>query len=290
MKLKMKRTAVLFDELVFPNGKAKAFTLSYDDGTIHDRRMLDIVNKYGVRGTFNLNSGFLGVEDIKEGPLGTFDQSKISAEEITSLYEGHEVAGHGLYHASPTDVGTSAFMYETIEDKAALEKIIGKLVRGYAYPFGNFNDKAKDILHYAGYHYARTVEVTHNFALPHDFLAWNATCHHNDPQLMELAEAFCKDDFMARNKYLFYVWGHSYEFALDNSWNKIEELCKYMHEHGENIWFATNIEIYDYVTAYRNLEYSAEGNMIYNPSGTEVTIRRSGNTYTIPPLSTVTVD
>lgn len=290
VKLKMKRTAVLFDELVFPNGKAKAFTLSYDDGTIHDRRMLDIVNKYGVRGTFNLNSGFLGVEDIKEGPLGTFDQSKISAEEITSLYEGHEVAGHGLYHASPTDVGTSAFMYETIEDKAALEKIIGKLVRGYAYPFGNFNDKAKDILHYAGYHYARTVEVTHNFALPHDFLAWNATCHHNDPQLMELAEAFCKDDFMARNKYLFYVWGHSYEFALDNSWNKIEELCKYMHEHGENIWFATNIEIYDYVTAYRNLEYSAEGNMIYNPSGTEVTIRRSGNTYTIPPLSTVTVD
>jgi peptidoglycan/xylan/chitin deacetylase (PgdA/CDA1 family) len=143
VKLKMKRTAVLFDELVFPNGKAKAFTLSYDDGTIHDRRMLDIVNKYGVRGTFNLNSGFLGVEDIQEGPLGTFDQSKISAEEITSLYEGHEVAGHGLYHASPTDVGTSAFMYETIEDKAALEKIIGKLVRGYAYPFGNFNDNAK---------------------------------------------------------------------------------------------------------------------------------------------------
>ena len=286
----MKRTAALFDELVFPGGKTKAFTLSYDDGTIHDRRLLDIVNRYGVRGTFNLNSGFLDLKEVKDGPFGIFDLSKISAEEVTVLYDGHEVAGHGLNHASPTDIGSSAFMYETIEDKAALEEILGKLVRGYAYPFGNYDDKAKDILRYACYHYARTVEVTHGFALHHDFLAWNATCHHNDPQLMDLAENFCKDDLMAKNKYLFYVWGHSYEFAIDNSWDRIEELCKYMQAHGKNIWFATNIEIYDYVAAYRNLEYSADGNMIYNPSGTAVAIRRGGKTYTVPPLETVRAD
>lgn len=286
----MKRTAALFDEIVFPGGKTKAFTLSYDDGTIHDRRLLDIVNRYGVRGTFNLNSGFLDLVDVKDGPLGSFDLSKISTDEVIPLYTGHEVAGHGLNHASPTDIGSSAFMYETIEDKANLEKITGKLVRGYAYPFGNYDDKAKDILRYAGYHYARTVEVTHDFSLPRDFLEWKATCHHNDPQLMELAENFCKDDFMAMNKQLFYVWGHSYEFALDDSWTKIEELCKYMHDHGENVWFATNIEIYDYITAYRNLEYSAEGNMIYNPAGTEISIRRGGKLYSIPPLKTVIID
>ena len=159
-----------------------------------------------------------------------------------------------------------------------------------AYPFGTFNEEVIRMLEKCGICYSRTVRSTQSFGFPERWLELNPTCHHNDPQLMELAENFCKDDFMAKNKQLFYVWGHSYEFALDNSWDKIEELCKYMHEHGENIWFATNIEIYDYVTAYRNLEYSAEGNMIYNPSGTEVTIRRSGNTYTVPPLTTVTVD
>lgn len=286
----MKRTSALFDKIVFPGGKSKAFTLSYDDGTIHDRRLLDIVNRYGVRGTFNLNSGFLDLDDVKDGPFGVFDLSKISADEVTALYEGHEVAGHGLNHASPTDIGSSAFMYETIEDKASLEKITGKLVRGYAYPFGNYGEKAKDILRYAGYLYARTVEVTHEFSLPRDFMAWNATCHHNDTRLMELAEAFCNDEPMSTNKQLFYVWGHSYEFAGDNNWDIIENLCRYMHDHGENVWFATNIEIYDYVTAYRNLEYSAEGDMIYNPGGMEVSIRRGGKVHNIPPLATVIID
>ncbi len=286
----MKRTAALFDAIVFPGGKDKAFTISYDDGTIHDRRLLEIVNRYGIRGTFNLNSAFLDLIDIKDGPFGIFDLSKISAAEVSSLYADHEVAGHGLNHASPTDIGSSAFMYETIEDKASLEKITGKLVRGYAYPFGNYDNTSKDILRLAGYHYARTVEVTHDFALPRDFLAWSATCHHNDPKLMELAEAFCKDEPMSMNKQLFYVWGHSYEFALENNWDTIEGLCRYMQEHGENVWFASNIEIYDYVTAFKNLEYSAEGNMVYNPGGMEVCLRRSEKIYRISPLETVTIE
>lgn len=286
----MKRTGALFDEIVFPNGKSKAFTLSYDDGIIYDRRLVEIMNRWGIRGTFNLNSGFFGLKDINDGPFGVFDLSRINESEVNALYKGHEIAGHSLNHASPTDVGSSAFMYETIEDKANLERISGKLVRGYAYPFGNYDSHTKDILRSAGYHYARTVEVTHAFALPRDFMEWNATCHHNDPKLMELAEAFCKDEFKPGSKQLFYVWGHSYEFALENNWEVIENLCRYMHDHGENVWFATNIEIYDYVTAYRNLEYSAEGNMIYNPGGMEVSIRRGGKVHCIPPLATVTVD
>jgi len=282
----MKRTGALIDEIVFPNNKSKAFTLSYDDGIVHDRRLVDIMNRWGIRGTFNLNSGFFGLVD-NNGPL---DFSRINEDEVNELYKGHEIAGHGLNHASPTLVGSSAFMYETIEDKANLERIAGKLVRGYAYPFGHYDARTKDILRNAGYHFARTVEVTHTFALPTDFLEWNATCHHNDARLMELAEDFCKNDFINMNKQLFYVWGHSYEFQGENNWEVIENLCQYMHDHGEDVWFATNIEIYDYVTAYRNLEYSAEGNMIYNPGGIEVNIKRGGKIYKLPPLTTVTID
>ena len=40
----------------FPGGAAKVFTLSYDDGIIYDRPLVEMFNKYHVKGTFNLNS------------------------------------------------------------------------------------------------------------------------------------------------------------------------------------------------------------------------------------------
>lgn len=44
---------------VYPDGKKKALTFSYDDGQIHDRRLVEILNRYGMKGTFHLNSGKL---------------------------------------------------------------------------------------------------------------------------------------------------------------------------------------------------------------------------------------
>ena len=290
-ELEMKlRKEGLFDDVVFPGGKTKAFTMSYDDGTIHDRRFVKILDQYGIRATFNLNSGFFGIErkNLHE-PLEGIDVSVIDENEVNDLYKGHEVAGHGLMHASPVNVGAPRFMTETIEDRLKLEAVTGKMVRGYAYPFGMYNDDIKNILRLAGYRYARVVETTGTFLLPQDFLEWRGTCHHNDRKLMELAEDFCSDSGFALMKKLFYVWGHSYEFAGDNSWEMIETFCRYMKEHGEKVWFATNIEIADYVNAFRSLEYGAGGDMIYNPSGLTVSIMRDFKVYTIKPLETVLI-
>ena len=283
----MKRTQALFDMIVFPGGCTKVFTTSYDDGTIHDRRFIGLLNKYHIRGTFNLNSGFFGLERKGRPPRPDFDISVIDESEVKELYEGHEVAGHGYTHASPTDIGSPAFITETIKDREELERITGKMVRGYAYPFGNYNEKVKEILKLCGYHYARVVDTTGKFDIPEDFLEWRGTCHHNDPKLMELAEEFCKNDFFGFRKKLFYVWGHSYEFAGDNSWDKIEALFKYMDEHREGIWFATNIEIVDYVNAFRSLEYSADGSMVYNPSAVAVSFTRDREVHTVQPGETL---
>ncbi len=281
----MKRKAAVFDDIIFPGGKRKAFTASYDDGTIHDRRLIEIFDKYGVKGTFNLNSGFLGLER-----KGRFDISVIDESEVKELYKNHEVAGHGYNHSSPTDIGTSMFMHETIVDKENLELLTGKLVRGYAYPFGKANETVEEILKLAGYHYARLVDTTGAFEIPENFLEWKGTCHHKDAKMMELAEEFVKEGRFSIGKKLFYVWGHSYEFAGDDNWDVIENLCSFMSEHKDQIWFATNSEIYDYVTAFRNLEYSADGQMIYNPSGLTVMVGRGGKVYEIKPLETVVME
>jgi len=51
-------------QMLFPNGKIKAVTLSYDDGVEQDIRLIEIMKKYGLKGTFNINSGLYAPEDI----------------------------------------------------------------------------------------------------------------------------------------------------------------------------------------------------------------------------------
>lgn len=286
----MKRDRALLDEILFPGGKTRAFTASYDDGTVHDRRLLEILNRHGIRGTFNLSAGFFGLHSIIPGAHGPLDVSKLDTDEVPAIYAGHEIAGHGLYHASPVNIGLPAFMYETIEDKARLEQVTGHVVRGYAYPFGLYDRDTKRLLRMAGYRYARAVETTGGFDLPTDFMEWKGTCHHNDPRLMDLAREFCSEEGFAPRRKLFYLWGHSYEFAGDDNWDRMEELCGYLQEHGSDIWFAANIEICDYVNAFRSLEYGAEATMVYNPTALTLWLRRGQTVHTIAPLSTVRLD
>ena len=266
-----------FDSLVFPGGKSKAFTLSYDDGVVQDRRLAEMLRQYGVKCTFNLGAGLLGHQD-KGGFPGRpeIDLSKVSPEEVTEVYATHEVAGHGLYHSSLDSVGTPLANYEITEDKRQLEALVGKPLKMFAYPFGVYNDNVIEMLRYAGYQGARTIRSTNAFTIPGNFMEWDPTCHHNDPKLMELAEQFLGGfPFFPM---LFYVWGHAYEFDGDRNWEVIEKLVAFLSQHKDKIWFATNGEIIEYVTAYRRLEYSVDGSCIYNPSAIDVTIRTSMHT------------
>lgn len=270
-----------FDTLVFPGSKTKAFTLSYDDGVVQDRRLAEMFRAYGVKCSFNLGSGLLGHEEIAQAPgRRPLDVSKVAPEEVPAVYAAHEVAGHSLYHSALNSVGTPLAMYEIIEDKRRLEALSGKPLKMFAYPFGFYNDEVIEMLRLAGYQGARTVKSTHSFDIPENFLVWDPTCHHNDEKLMELAEQFVNG--FSFQPQLFYVWGHAYEFDGDDNWNVMEELLKYIAPHGDKIWFATNGEIMDYVNAYNRLEYSADGGMIYNPSAVDVTIRAQWECVTLP--------
>ena len=256
-----------FDTLLFPGGRNKVFTLSYDDGVTQDRRLVEIFNRYNVKCTFNLGCGNLGWKSDPKFPVNT---SRIEPEEVRELYRKHEVGGHALYHSDISSLGAPYSMYEILEDKAGLEKLTGYPLKMFAYPFGLFNEKNKEYLKIAGYKGARTVKSTLAFDLPQDPYELNPTCHHNDEKLMELAEKFIT--MRTFKPSMFYVWGHGYEFDRNDNWDVIENLVKYISENGQDIWFATNGEILDYIQAYQMLEYSVDGSMIYNPSAMDVEI------------------
>ena len=147
-----------FDTLLFPGGKRKVFTLSYDDGVVQDRRLAALIRSYGAKATFNLNSALLGKADMGSYPgKPLLDISKVAPEELETVYAGHEIAGHGLYHSDLAGVGAPRASYEIVEDKRRLEALSGQPLRMFAYPFGTFSDEVKEALRLAGYHGARTV-------------------------------------------------------------------------------------------------------------------------------------
>lgn len=241
----------------YPHGKKKALTMSYDDGQVFDRRLIDIFNKYGIKGTFNLNSGKFDTEPY------------VSREEIKELYKGHEVAVHTVDHPYLTLIPSEELVYQIMEDRRNLESLVGYQVRGMAYPYGDYNDIVLNSLASFGIEYSRTVRSTKSFRIPNNFLEWHPTCHHDQDVIQKLKEFKNLKEW--EQMPLFYVWGHSFEFDRNGNWDLIEEFCK-MASFDENVWYATNIEIMDYINALKSLKFSADGSMVYNPSAIPVWI------------------
>jgi hypothetical protein len=276
------------DFMLFPDGKRRALTLSYDDGVVQDRKLCALLTKYGVKCTFNLGADVLGYKGRASFGGKEINISKIEPEEVKTLYAGQEIGGHGLYHSFLNNIGTSTAMYEVIEDRRKLETYSGKMVRFFAYPFGTYNEDVKTILRLAGYVGARTVRSTHTFDIPEDFLEWDPTCHHDDPELMSLAKEFCEGH--AYTSRLFYLWGHAYEFDANDNWSVLEDFLKYIEQFKDNIWFAGNCEIADYITAFGQRIYSADGSLVCNPTATDIWLQVRGTEYKIAAGKTVKID
>ncbi len=264
---------IVFD--LYPEGKKKALTMSYDDGHTADRRLLEIFNKYGIRGTFHLNAH----NYTKENP-------SFSPSELTELYKGHEISAHTYSHPFPNSLPREALIQEILKDREVLEKASGYPVRGMSYPFGQYNKDVIALFKSLGMEYSRTCKSTNGFGIPEDFMEWHPTCHHKHDLLAKL-EAF-KNPSNGRVPHLmlFYVWGHSFEFDNNNNWDLIESFCK--EASGlDDVWYATNIEIVDYITALRSLRFGINQDVVYNPSALTCWFTSDGKEIKVAPGETV---
>ncbi len=263
--------------LRFKDFKRKAVTLSYDDGVIWDRDLIAIMNKNSLKGTFNINT------ELYAQKTG---ERRLTKEEAYELYStsGQEIAVHGAKHLHLADVEESVATRDVMVDRENLERTYGKIVKGMAYAYGNYSDSVVEMLKKCGIVYARTTVSTEKFTIPTDWLRLPATCHHRNPRLMELAKEFVEGEenyYQAVRPKLFYLWGHSYEFNDYNEWHIIEEFAEYIGNR-DDIFYGTNMEIYNAVTDFNNLVFSADGTRVFNPSCREVYANYNGKDVLIP--------
>ncbi len=261
--------------MLWPGGREKALTLSYDDAVLQDIRLIEMMNKNGIKGTFNLNSGYLGTKNtlIREGhPV---QHNKVAPEEVASLYEGHEVAVHTVTHPNLCALPDAQVLDEVLTDRKNLEQLVGYPVRGMAYPGGNVDERVVNLLKGCGIVYARAVGTTKKFALPERWLDWECSCHHWE--LEGLIDPFLH----GKGLKLLAVWGHAYEFDQRDDWEVIEDQLVRLGGH-EDVWYATNIEVFDYITAFKALDVAVDDSSAYNRSSVSVWVCRNGKTYEIP--------
>lgn len=261
----------------YPYGRKKVLTLSYDDGIEQDKRLIKILDKYGIKCTFNVNSGIYTAEEQRA------NTKRMTENEITELFKNssHEIALHSFTHPFLEQLPTNIAVSEIIKDREKLEKQFGNIIRGMAYPYGSTSDEVVDILKLCGIAYSRTTISTNSFSLPENWLRLNPTCHHNSNNLMQLAKRFVEED-VKYGTYLFFVWGHSYEFDNDNNWDTIEKFAEYVGKK-DDVWYATNMNIYEYIHAYKQLIFSVDGTMVKNPTVYTLYFSYSDKEYFIEP-------
>ena len=273
--------------LRFPEGKLKAVTFSYDDGIKQDIRFSEILSSHGLKCTFNINSS-----RVREGSETTLSYGEIQ-EHI--LDKGHEVAVHGEFHRAPALQRPVDGIRDVLHCREALEGNLGIIVRGMAYPDSGIcmnqpgaakYEKIQEYLSDLGIAYSRTLGGDNDaFDLPCDPYAWMPTAHHNNPRIFDYIEKFNaiteeSQYYSRKTAKLFYIWGHSYEFDRNNNWDLIEKICDTLG--GKNdVWYATNIEIHDYIEAYKSLVFSADERIVYNPTSTKVWFWMDNRMYSV---------
>ena len=280
--------------LRFPEGKFKAVTFSYDDGLHADIRLAKRLSDCGMKATFNLCSGLMSDID---------GQHYLSANDVREhiLPLGHEIAVHGHSHSAPGLCRPIEIIDEVLTCRRNLEVEFDRIVRGMAYPDsgikiltgGKNKEQIKEILKSLDICYARTTLDDRSFELPNDLYEWSATAHHTDPKIMEYI-----DEFLSLNERklycsrrwpkLMYIWGHSAEFDNQNNWELLDEICDKL-SHREDIWYATNMEICDYMKAYDSLVFSADGKKVYNPSLIKLWFDIDGKLYSISSGETLVI-
>lgn len=225
-------------------GKNKALTFSFDDGNVDDIRLVEILNKYGLKGTFNLNSGKITNADCWRY-CDVKNVHHINFTEYPDLYQGHEIASHSYTHPDLTKLDRNTVFNEVKTDKLLLDFMYHQNTESFAYPFGAYNDEVYTVLSECNIKCARTVESTYNFELPGNFLKWHPTCHFTDAEINALAKKFIQ---LKDETAIFYIWGHSYELVTEDDWGKFDRLCSKL-AFNEDISYCTNIEIFNCLEA-----------------------------------------
>lgn len=236
-------------------------TTSWDDGTTADMRLADLLERYGVKGTFYVSKVF---------------EHSLPEADIVTLGSRFEIGAHTIDHPDLTRVPAAEAQRQIEESKLYLEALLGRSVPMFCYPFGRYNEPVEELVKRAGFIGARTCDPG-GLGMPRDPHRCQITllASNGSPlmalkiwwrsRLLKIAGLL---DWESRAKHLFdlalaqggvyHMYGHSGEFEEKHEWSKVERVIKYV-AHRPGVTYATNGEIMSLVKTDRGGDEGAYG-------------------------------
>lgn len=196
--------------------------LTFDDGTIYDQRFIELLNKYNIPCSFNLNAG---LDDF----IWYFDNDKpiqrLKLDQVKDLYINHEVCSHSFTHPYFIDLNENQIIEQVNKDIQRLEKIFNREITTFAFPFTEWNDEIINIIiEKTKIKNIRISKISDDY-LPQDRFHIHLNAFYDDYDIYKKLEEYSKNNL---ENSLFTIVGHSYEFEVKNDWDKIENLLKYL--------------------------------------------------------------
>ena len=199
--------------------------ISIDDGTIYDEKVIDILNRHHVKGTFNLNSGLDDFVWYNEGrPV-----RRRCLTESVNLYKGHEVASHSLTHPHLTECSNDYIGYEVGVDMENLSRIFKTPICSFAFPFEDSDERCIErIKAIGGITAIRLSEIDTSFRFPIDPFHIKIT----SLDVIDALERFPR--FLAEeHAQLFVFVSHGYDFEFNETYDKLEEFVRLIEQSPE---------------------------------------------------------
>ena len=244
----------------YPHGKTKAFNVTYDDGVLQDVPFVALLNRYGLKGTFNLNSQLMEQEFcwIHENGMQV---RRLSPDAAQGLYDGHEIACHTLTHPYMQALSDEALRYEIGEDKRRLEAMFGRRVEGFAVPFDYYDERIARCVADCGFAYGRMSEESGSYDPWERQYFWRSGIFHLRPELEDFVDGFLGSD---QELALCQIVGHSYDLDAANLWDTMERIFSKVSR-AEDVLPMTHLELVRYLQAMEQAVIDRDG--IGNPSG-----------------------
>ena len=261
----------------YPNGKRKAFVLTYDDGVLQDVRLVLLLNKYGLKGTFNLNSQLMEREFVwwhkKVGEVRRLP-NVIAAH----LYEGHEVARHSCTHPDMSGMNREGILYELGHDRWLLEQLTGQSVKGFGVPFDYYDGAVVECVRELGFVYGRGSEETRSYAPIWDPARQQAGMFHLSKGLEEFVDGFLETEEELANCI---IVGHSYDLDAENLWETMERLFARVTA-DNSVISMTHLELVEYQQAMARAEI--KDGRVYNHSDKPLWFEIDGRICRVDPI------
>ena len=258
---------------LYPGGAKKAFNITYDDGVLQDVRFVELLNRYGLKGTFNLNSEFMRREFAWTHPNG-MEVRRLPVSAVCSLYEGHEVGSHSRTHPYMSSLSREEILFEMAQDKADLEALFGREVAGFALPFRFYSDEIADCAKACGFEYSRISEFTESFTPCREYYYWKTGFYHIEPGLADYVAGFLRTE---EELALCQIVGHSYDLDAENLWGLMELILAAVSGRYD-VWSCTHLELVRYLKAMEAYERTGE-----NRSNLTLWIEEDGKIQVIRP-------